>query len=442
MTPVLLAALVAILTLGALAVRSGRARALADLRAGWGQPVNRERKMEAIAASHRSRLSNIGGEGSLDARTWEDLDLDAVFAALDRTESTLGQHALYHRLRTAPVAPNLEAFEALVSRLEVDRKLRERAQTALARLKDPQGYDLWWLARQDAIETRPWYVGFPILAATTILLFILAPLFPQLTPALIGMLVANVAVRFLTMRRLGELAVAFRQIAPVVTTAESLRFLGGDDIRPLVGAIQADTHSLRGLKAIARWISGDPLMLPADAGPLAVMINDGISAAYAYVSIAFLLDGNGVYFGARSLRAHHTGLLRVTVAVGEVDAAISTASFRAGRRDWTRPGVRQPGGPADVGRVPASPSPGRGAEQHHTGSGTRRADYRLQHVREVDMSANDWRDGCDGANAPYLPGGGVLRTCVQHSQQYREIRRSCERQELLHRRGGVSSRAR
>jgi len=348
MTPVFLAVLVALLTAGALAVRSGRARALADLRAGWGQPVSRERKMDAIAASHRSRLSNMGGEGSLDVRTWEDLDLDAVFAALDRTESTLGQHALYHRLRTAPVAPNLEAFEALVSRFDADRELRERAQMALARLKDPQGYDLWWLARQDAIQTRPWYLVFPILAATTILLLILAPIVPQVTPALIGILVTNVAVRFLTMRRIGELAAAFRQIAPVVATAESLTFLGGDDVRPLVGAVQADTHSLRGLKAIARWISGDPLMLPADAGSLAVLINDGVSAVYEYVSIAFLLDGNGVYFGARSLRAHHAGLLRVTAAVGEVDAAISTASFRAGRRDWTRPGFRQPGAPAEL----------------------------------------------------------------------------------------------
>ena len=100
--------------------RRSRARALAESRARWGQPVNRERKMEAIAASHRSRLSNMGSGASLDARTWDDLDLDAVFAALDRTESTLGQHALYHRLRTVPVADNLEVFEALVSRFEAD----------------------------------------------------------------------------------------------------------------------------------------------------------------------------------------------------------------------------------------------------------------------------------------------------------------------------------
>jgi hypothetical protein len=348
MAPVVLVALGALLGLGALMARRSRARALAEIRVRWGQPVSRERKMEAIAESHRSRLSNMGSGASLDARTWDDLDLDAVFAALDRTESTLGQHALYHRLRTVPIADNLEVFEVLVSRFEADVRLRERAQTALSRLRDPHGYDLWWLARRDAIETRPWYVLFPILTAATILLLVLAVIWPGVTPALVGMLVINVGVRYVTDRRIGALAAAFRQIAPLVTTAESLRFFGGDDVRPLVGSIQADTPSLRRLKTIARWISGNPLMLPMGAGSLAVMMSDVVSVFYEYLNLAFLLDANGVYFGARDLRVHHRALLRVIAAMGEVDAAISTASFRTGRHDWTRPRFRQPGALAEL----------------------------------------------------------------------------------------------
>ncbi len=351
MAPLVVVAFVALLGLGAPAVRRGRARALAQIRARWGQPVNRERKMEAIAESHRSRLSNMGSGASLDSRTWEDLDLDDVFSVLDRTESTLGQHALYHRLRTFPVADNLDVFEVLVSRLESDGPLRERAQTALSRLRDPHGYDLWWLARPDAIETRPWYVVFPILTAATILLLGLALLLPQLTPAFISVLVINVGVRYFTDRRIGALAAAFRQIAPVVKTAESLRFFGGADVRPLIGSIQADTPSLGRLKTIARWISGDPLMLPMGAGMLPIMVSDVGGVVYEYLNLAFLLDANGVYFGARDLRVHHAALLRVIAAMGEVDAAISTASFRAGRRDWTRPSFVQPGAPAKLSNL-------------------------------------------------------------------------------------------
>ena len=210
---------------------------------------------------------------------------------------------------------------------------------------------MWWPARQDAIETRPWYVLFPILTAATILLLGLALLSPQLTPAFIGVLVINVGVRYFTDRRIGALAAAFRQIAPLVKTAESLRFFGGDDVRPLVGSIQADTPSLGRLKTIARWISGDPLMLPMGAGMLPIMVSDVVSVVYEYLNLAFLLDANGVYFGARDLRVHHAALLRVIAAMGEVDAAISTASFRAGRRDWTRPRFVQPGASAKLSNL-------------------------------------------------------------------------------------------
>ena len=47
--------------------------------------------------------------------------------------------------------------------------------------------------------------------------------------------------------------------------------------------------------------------------------------------LLFLLDANG-YFSDRELRAHGDALLRVVAAVGEVDAAVSMASVRAGSR--------------------------------------------------------------------------------------------------------------
>lgn len=352
MGPLVLIAVAALLGVAVLAARRSRARAIDEIRARWGDPVVRERKMEAIAASHLSRVSSTRGGASLDARTWEDLNLDAVFAAVDRTDSTLGQHALYHRLRTAPVADHLDVFEALVSRFEADASLRERAQMALSRLSDSHGYDLWWLGPEDSVETRPWYILFPVLTAVTILALVLTPISPGTTPAFIGLLLFNVGVRYATDRRIGALATAFRQIAPVVTTAESLRFVaGGDDVRPLVGAIQTDTPSLRRLKNIARWIGGNPLMLPAGAGTSAVLFNDAVSAVYEYLNLALLLDANGVYFGARELRAHRAALLRVIAAIGEVDAAISTASVRAGRADWTRPCFRKPGAGAELADI-------------------------------------------------------------------------------------------
>ena len=165
----------------------------------------------------------------------------------------------------------------------------------------------------------------------------LAPFWPQVVPALIAAFVVNLVVRYLTDFRIGATARAFRQLAPVIASGQSLQFLEGDDVQPLVGAFRSDGPCLGRLKTIARWVSGDPFMLPMHSGPFAMLANDVVSTLYEYLNLLFLLDANGVYFGANELRARAPALFRLVTAIGEVDSAISVASLRAGRSDWTRP---------------------------------------------------------------------------------------------------------
>jgi hypothetical protein len=313
------------------------------MRGMWGAPVERDRRMDAIAASHASRLQVLTDHRALDDRTWADLNLDDVFAALDRTGSTLGQHALYHRLRTTPVAGDLDAFEALVQRLTNDVAARERAQLALARLQDPHGYDIWWLAAPGAVERRDWYGMFPVLTLGTIGLAVLAPFWPAAIALLVTALIMNITVRYATDARIGTIARSFRQCAPVIATAESLQFLAGDEIDPIVRPLRDDVPVLARLKVISRWVNGDPLMVPVGANPLVMPVSDLLAVVYEYLNLAFLLDATGVYFAVKDLSRHGGALVRAAAAAGDVDAAISVASFRAGRSDWTRPDFQTPG---------------------------------------------------------------------------------------------------
>lgn len=349
MTAALAAVLLAAVLLAA-RVRRARERTLADLALAWGDPIDRRRRLDAMLTSHRARRAWEGGL-ALDDRTWSDLDLDAVFAMLDRTTSTLGQHALYHRLRAVPTGASPTAFDALTTRLASDAERRERAQLALLRLRDPQGYDLWWLGRADAVVTSRWYVLFPVLALSTALLVAAVPFQPALLPFLVAAFGLNVVVRYLTDSRIGAAALAFRQIAPVVTAADALRDVVADEVAPLVGSLERDAPRLQRLKNIARWVSGDPLMLPPDVDALSLLASDAVSVIYEYLNLLFLLDANGVYFGARLLREHADRLLRVAAAVGEVDAAISVASVRTGARAWVRPRFLEPGTAAQLDGV-------------------------------------------------------------------------------------------
>ncbi|MEO8076903.1 MAG: hypothetical protein ABI818_11265 [Acidobacteriota bacterium] len=95
--------------------RRARRRLLARLRDTWGRRVERVRDMHAIAGYHRSRPEESSDGGWLDGRTSDDFNLGAVFALTDRTKSTIGQQALYHRLHTAPLGAHLDAFESLAA---------------------------------------------------------------------------------------------------------------------------------------------------------------------------------------------------------------------------------------------------------------------------------------------------------------------------------------
>ena len=300
-----------------------------------------------LAFEQSGEFGRIGCD-ALDDRTWEDLNLDAVAAAIDRTTSTLGQEALYHRLRTTPSARQRATFEALIGRFTADPAARERAQLALGRLQDKHGYDLWWLAEPGAVATRSWYVFFPLISVGTLLCVGVMPLWVNWVPVVALAMAVNLVVRSATDQRIGKAAGAFRQLAPLIAAAQALRPLAGDGIEPIAGCLDADVPGLARLKTVSRWVSANPFMLPADAGWLGIWLTELTNAVYEYFNLFFLLDGNAVYFGAADLTAHAAALLRVVAAMGDVDAALSVASLRAGTTSWTRPRFMPPGSPTTL----------------------------------------------------------------------------------------------
>ncbi len=305
-------------------------RRVAHLDALWGRPRDRRRDMEAIAAYH---LALTGVDASLDDRAWDDLNLDAVFAVLDRTESGIGQQALYHRLRSAPAGARLDAFEALVTHLSGDPRARTHARLALARLTDPAALDLWWLAQPDVLAVRPGHVFFPAFTAATIVIAALAIVWPPAVLLLALCATTSIVTRVVVARHLRVVVGTFRQVGPLVNVAAVLSRVQAPGAGRLVGSLGEDVAHLARLRRIATWVSRDP-----QSGDLPSML-------FEYLNVFLLLDANALYFGARELRRRGPELLRVLAAVGEYDAANAVASFRAGTPGWTTPVFREPGEP-------------------------------------------------------------------------------------------------
>ena len=211
----------------------------------------------------------------------------------------MGQQALYHRLRSAPVGDGLETFEVLSERLRHDVEMRERAQLALNRLKDPQGYDVWWLGRPGAVEGRTVVRAVSGVDAAAIISIALVPFSPV---PLIVMLLINMTIRYLVDRQIGAIVLSIRQCAPLIGVALALRFLASDDVQSITAPLRDDVPNLIRLKWISSWANGNPFMLSFDAAQAWVIVSDLAGAVYEYFNLFLLLDATGMWFGLRDLQ--------------------------------------------------------------------------------------------------------------------------------------------
>jgi hypothetical protein len=307
---------------------------VASLREDWGRWRERDRDLPAIAGYHRALVTNGMAEGALDDRTWDDLNMDAVFTFLDRTQSVIGQQLLYHRLRASPMVQSLDVFEALVTRMSAEAATREHAQAALAKLRDTGGYDLWFIAQPGAVTAEPWFVIFPMMAAAMVLAVAAIPFAPPAALMLAVGAVAGIVLRSTIAKHVRMAVGAFRQIGPLLAAAEALKSVADPASAPLVTSLQEDVAKLAPLKRIASWVGRDAAA--ATAGNLAALLIE-------YLNLLFFLDANALFFGARELRRRGPELLRVLAAVGDIDAAVSVASYRSSTSGWTRPSFQQAG---------------------------------------------------------------------------------------------------
>ena len=315
--------------------RRDERRWLGDLLDGFGKPVERERDLTRLRALHLARQAAEPALPRVDERAWTDLDMDLVFAALDRTASQTGAQCLYDRLRRPEERePRAPEMEALAGELGASAGAREQLARDLMPLREWHASYLANLLWDEPPRPHRFGALFPVLGLLPLALAVAGFLWPRLFIAALGAALVNMLVRIALRSSIDPYVPGLRALPAFIRVAHNVAGRSGGAGHALRDRVRLRLPELRFLRGAMRWIAFESGREASLLGPIAELGG----SLQEYLNTAFLLDLNAFRFAGRRIRRHAGALREVFDAIGSLDVALAVASVRAGAGlRWTRP---------------------------------------------------------------------------------------------------------
>lgn len=278
--------------------------------------------MEHIRAYHDVRSAREPDRFAIDDITWNDLDMDRLFRRINPGLTTAGEQYLYHQLRTpAQTVEEFTSRAALIDLMAKDASLRTRLQKILRRLGCSRRADLG-----SAFAPRQHGMGW-LITYVLMLLALFASLF--------------------ALPLLGEGGIVLPMLCLIVNglTHEFRRTACEQDYATVNCSIRMvyALHRIRRLRypGIDAQVSHayadvDRLKAALRVGGLSPMGGDMVTDLFNTILLTDLI---AYEFLKNKLGRCHAEIFRIHEALGQLDAALAVASFRASLADSCVPVV-------------------------------------------------------------------------------------------------------
>ena len=265
--------------------------------------------------------------------TYHDLDLNEVFMSIDRTVSTVGQQYQFYLLRTLPPDDTrARRQETIIRLLNDDESLKESVILQLSRLRKYEAYRIPTLIHDAYLPKPSWFWVVHLLSLISLACVLLAFFYPQVLILLVVVLAINYVFHFWNKSNLFQYSETIPQLLILHQVANALRrrsaFAEQDD--EVNQAIQR-INRLGRQAMIFKWEA----TLRTDLGVAIDLVVEMIKAL-------FLIEPQVLFSVLRELDGHRESLDTLYRFVGEIDTALSVASWREGLPYHTRPTLTEP----------------------------------------------------------------------------------------------------
>ena len=272
---------------------------------------------------------------TVDDRTWSDLEMEEVFARIDRTTSVIGRQYLYAALRIYKNDnSDLEKKEshALYSLFRTDRNLREKIQRALYPLHRRDSAYLTTLLYED-LPPKPKYYWLLYLTSGSFFLSLgLIAVNPVFVFAAAGLAFCNLLINTFYGRRV------FQHFDDLIALTTMLSAVGHfARIEPPAPIRELDT--LRELKGLAAGLNRKVFWLSLDES----QASDLAAAVFGFLNLFGLSRLVAFVRTVDELKESREKIRRIFDAIGSLDSRLAIASWMESLPLFTIPSFNSTG---------------------------------------------------------------------------------------------------
>jgi len=301
--------------------RLNKARLILHLREKWGVAESRPRNFSELHDRFKKTQAGIDNKYVLDDRTWNDLDLDSIYARMDGTLTIPGELTLYSILRNPLIdAEELQKRSRLIGLFSQDRNIREKFQVSLSKsgkMEDVYHLDILWEDRPSRNKYAFLYNFLLLLIPIFIILGIL-----NLSWAWLGLgatILCNMVIHYRTKEKIYAHLSSFRYLGKLIRCAIRLSEIRHPVLEDYRKGIE------QALKDVSHIKNKTGLM-----GREADYISE-------YLNIVFLIEVRAFYSLLDAIEKYEQQLKLIVTTIGFLDAMISVASYRAQLGSFVEP---------------------------------------------------------------------------------------------------------
>ncbi len=276
----------------------------------------------------------------LDDITWNDLEMEEIYHAVNYCYSSAGDEYLYYRLRVPKLEEDAEEIkreEDAIDFLHQNTKERIRIQMLFTKMGRTGKFSIYqyldYLSQLQQVSLFRYYLGAAIYVILIVCIFFSAPL------GLIGLAVYSIWNILTYMKKKREIEpyfVSFKYILRILKTTELLAKDTPEVWQDEITLLKELRSKIRSVSASSLWLIDESSNLSA-SGDITLMF-------LAYIKMITHLDIYVFYKMLRQVMQKTEEIDQIIGILGKLESQISISSYRASLPNYAKPQFDNPQG--------------------------------------------------------------------------------------------------